>query len=66
MQYVEAGAGIGVVPESTVSKNLVLIPLKPHTTIPLVMVWAKEGEDPAVAAFRNLVKEWLRESKLWE
>ncbi|WP_395718037.1 LysR family transcriptional regulator [Prosthecobacter sp.] len=65
MQYVEAGAGIGVVPESTMSRNLALIPLKPQHTIPLVMVWAKEGNDPAVSAFRELVKEWLREGKLW-
>ncbi len=65
LQYVEAGAGIGIVPESTVSKNIALIPLKPQQTIPLVMVWAKEGDDPAVAAFRELVKEWLREGKLW-
>ena len=65
MQYVEAGAGIGVVPESTMSRNLALIPLKPQHTIPLVMVWAKEGDDPAVVAFRELVKEWLREGKLW-
>lgn len=65
LQYVEAGAGVGVVPESTVSKNIALIPLKPQQTIPLVMVWAKEGEDPAVVAFRELVREWLREGKLW-
>jgi DNA-binding transcriptional LysR family regulator len=65
LQYVESGAGIGVVPESTLSKNIALIPLKPQATIPLVMVWANEGDDPAVAAFRDLVKEWLREGKLW-
>jgi DNA-binding transcriptional LysR family regulator len=65
LQYVEAGAGIGIVPESTISKNIALIPLKPQQTIPLVMVWAKDGDDPAVAAFRELVKEWLREGRLW-
>jgi DNA-binding transcriptional LysR family regulator len=65
LQYVEAGAGIGVVPESTMSKNIALIPLKPQQTIPLVMVWAKEGDDPAVVAFRELVREWLRDGKLW-
>ncbi len=65
LQYVEAGAGIGVVPESTMSKNIALIPLKPQQTIPLVMVWASEGDDPAVAAFRELMKEWLRDGKLW-
>lgn len=66
LQYAESGAGIGIVPESTVSKHLALIPLKPQQTIPLVMVWAKEGDDPAVRAFRDLVKEWLRTGKLWE
>lgn len=65
LQYVEASAGVGIVPESTVSKNIALIPLKPQQTIPLVMVWAKEGDDPAVVAFRELVREWLREGKLW-
>lgn len=65
LQYVEAGAGIGVVPESTMSKNIALIPLNPQQTIPLVMVWAKEGDDPAVVAFRDMVKEWLRDGKLW-
>ena len=65
LQYVESGAGIGVVPESTLSKNIALIPLKPQAIIPLVMVWAKEGDDPAVAAFRDLVKEWLRDGKMW-
>lgn len=66
MQYVEAGAGIGVVPDSTRSRNVALIPLKPQQTIPLVLMWAKEGDDPAVSAFRELVKEWLRQGRLWE
>lgn len=65
LQYVEAGTGIGIVPESTVSRHIALIPLKPQQTIPLVMVWAKEGDDPAVRAFRDLVKEWLRVGELW-
>lgn len=65
LQYVEASAGIGIVPESTLSRNIALIPLKPQQTIPLVMVWAKDGDDPAVAAFRELMKEWLRDGKLW-
>lgn len=66
MQYVEAGAGVGVVPDSTRSRNVALIPLKPQQTIPLVLMWAKEGDDPAVSAFRELVKEWLQEGRLWE
>lgn len=66
LQYVEAGSGIGVVPESTMSKNIALIPLKPQSIIPLIMVWAKEGDDPAVAAFRDLVREWLKDGNLWK
>jgi DNA-binding transcriptional LysR family regulator len=66
LQYVEAGSGIGVVPESTMSKNIALIPLKPMTSIPLIMVWAKEGEDPAVSAFLELVREWLKDGNLWK
>lgn len=65
LQYAEAGEGIGVVPESTRSPNVSLVPLRPLVTIPFVMVWAKQGDDPAVAAFRELVKEWLREGRLW-
>jgi hypothetical protein len=30
------------------------------------MVWAKEGDDPAVAAFRDLVREWLKDGALWQ
>lgn len=64
LQYAEAGAGVGIVPESTMSPNVTLVPLRPQVTIPFVMVWAKEGNDPAVAGFRELVREWLREGKL--
>ncbi len=67
LQYVEAGAGIGIVPESVlpVSPALRLLPLKPRHSIPLVMVWAKDGDDPAVAAFRDLVRDWLKSGRLW-
>lgn len=69
LQYVEAGAGIGIVPESVASERLEpdvkLLPLKPAQTVPLVMVWSNDGDDPSVAAFRALVKEWLQADKLW-
>lgn len=29
------------------------------------MVWAKDGDDPSVVAFRALIKEWLAAGKLW-
>lgn len=66
LQYVEAGAGIGIVPESTIrsSPTMKLIPLTPRHSIPLVMVW-KEGElDPAALGFRDLTKRWLKDKRL--
>ena len=66
LQYVEAGAGIGIVPEGVEpdTSPIKLVPLKPRHVIPLVMVWAGQGDDPAVKAFRELVKEWLKTRKL--
>ena len=66
LQYVEAGAGIGIVPETIDPETspIKLVPLKPLATIPLVMVWAGEGDDPAVKAFRDLVKDWQKRKKL--
>ena len=70
LQYVEAGAGIGIVPESVAAEKteteVRLVPLKPAHAVPLVMVWAREGDDPSVLAFRALVKEWLTAGKLWK
>ena len=67
LQYVETGAGIGIVPESVVPPNtsLRLLPLKPKHTVPLVMVWAKDGDDAPVVAFRQLVADWLQNGRLW-
>ncbi len=67
LQYVEAGAGIGIVPESVqpMRDSLTLLPLKPRRSIPLVMVWAKDGDDAPVAAFRDLVRDWLKSGLLW-
>lgn len=61
LRYVEAGTGIGIVPESVVpdSDSVRLIPLTPRETLPVVMVWSREGDDPAVTAFRGIVEEWL-------
>ena len=67
LQYVEAGAGIGIVPESVLPLDpaLRLLPLTPRHTIPLVMVWSKDGDDPPVIAFRDLVQDWLKTNLLW-
>lgn len=61
LRYVEAGSGIGIVPESVSPEtaDVRLVPLEPAETIPLVMVWSREGDDPAVSAFREIVVEWL-------
>lgn len=61
LRYVEAGSGIGIVPESVAPEtaDVKLVPLEPAETIPLVMVWSREGDDPAVSAFRDIVVEWL-------
>ena len=66
LQYVEAGAGIGIVPDSTLrgQGRLKLVPLTPPAIIPLVMVWGQEEMDPAAVAFRDLVKRWLKDGKL--
>ncbi len=69
LQYVEAGAGIGVVPEGIVSEPresmLELVPLTPTHTVSLVMLWNQDREDPPTVAFRSLVTEWLNQGKLW-
>ncbi len=64
LRYVEAGSGIGIVPESVTPEtpDVRLIPLSPVETLPVVMVWSHEGDDPAVTAFREVVEEWLGKS----
>ena len=69
LRYVESGSGIGIVPECLAetdpSKRWTAVQLTPARTIPLVLVWKKEGEEPPAAAFRALVSEWIRDGKLW-
>jgi DNA-binding transcriptional LysR family regulator len=69
LRYVEAGAGLGIIPESLGeienSPRWMQLPLTPHLAVPLVMVWKDAHDEPAVAAFRTLVSEWLRTGKLW-
>lgn len=61
LRYVEAGSGVGIVPESVTPEtdDVVLLPLVPAETLPIVMVWSREEDDPAAAAFRGIVEEWL-------
>jgi len=70
IRYVEAGAGIGVVPESIgdsePGKAWSSIPLSPSQTVPLVLVWKGGDEEPPVTAFRRLLTEWSAARKLWQ
>lgn len=69
LSYVEAGAGIGIISEgvsaSAGGTRLKAIPLAPAHTVPLVLVWSDEREDPPTSAFRELVSEWQRKGELW-
>ena len=67
LSYVEAGAGVGVVPESVVAPDgaLRLVPLRPVVSIPLVLAWPEKEDTPAVQRFRELVVEWRKSGRLW-
>ena len=68
LSYVEAGAGVGIVPESVITPDLPLrfILLKPVVSVPLVFVWQEDEDTPAVQRFRELVIEWQKAGKLWK
>ena len=69
LSYVEAGAGVGVIPDSVCSLGagsaLSSRPLSPAHTVDLVMVWSEQEDSPPAAAFRSLVHEWLESGLLW-
>jgi DNA-binding transcriptional LysR family regulator len=68
LSYVEAGAGVGIVPESvfTTGGPLRFVLLRPTVAIPLVLVWQENEDTPAVQRFRELLIEWQKEGKLWK
>ncbi|MHA3771644.1 LysR substrate-binding domain-containing protein [Verrucomicrobiota bacterium sgz303538] len=68
LSYVEAGAGVGIVPESIAipEPSLRFVPLKPAVTVPLVLVWHEDEDTPAVQRFRELVIEWQKADMLWK
>jgi DNA-binding transcriptional LysR family regulator len=70
LRYVESGAGIGVVPESMAeperSRRWTPIRLTPPRSVPLVLVWKDQREEPPMIAFRELVTEWARNGMLWK
>jgi len=66
LSYVEAGAGVGIVPESvTPELPLRFVLLKPVVSIPLVLVWQEDEDTPAVQRFRELVITWKKTGRLW-
>jgi DNA-binding transcriptional LysR family regulator len=69
LSYVEAGAGVGIIPDSVAqlgaSTSLLFRPIRPERSVELVMVWSDEDTSPALAAFRSLVAEWINARKLW-
>ena len=70
LRYVEAGSGIGIVPESLAesdaSRAWTKAVLTPHGTVPLVMVWKEAHEEPPATVFRQLIGEWLKSGRLWK
>jgi DNA-binding transcriptional LysR family regulator len=68
LSYVEAGAGVGIVPESVMTPELPLrfVPLQPLVAIPLVLVWQEAEDTPAVQRFRELVIAWQKSGRLWK
>lgn len=67
--YVEAGAGIGIVTESSaaIARGLALEirPLHTSQTVDLVLVWSETSDCPPAAAFRRLIAEWKSNDKLF-
>ncbi len=69
LSYVEAGAGVGIATDSVAASamppSLRFVTVTPQRTVPLVLVWNADTPEPAVAAFRLLVGEWLDSGRLW-
>lgn len=70
LTYVEAGAGVGVVPDSMAfldtNHKLIFKTLQPMLTVDLVMVWSGDQTNPAAIVFRALMAEWLEKGLLWK
>lgn len=66
LKYVEAGAGLGLVPACAAAEgaNVTLVPLTPKRVLPLVLVWSQENPNPSADAFRELILRWHGEGRL--
>jgi DNA-binding transcriptional LysR family regulator len=67
LSYVEAGAGLGIVPDSVTegARSLRFVPLAPRRGVPLVLVWHEDDDPPPVRRFRELLLEWNAAGNLW-
>jgi DNA-binding transcriptional LysR family regulator len=69
LSYAEAGAGVGIIPDSVCSLgaglSVVFRPLIPAHSVELVMVWSDQVESPPAVAFRSLMLEWQKAGWLW-
>lgn len=69
LAYVEAGAGIGIIPGSVASlgtaRPITFLPLTPTRAVELVLVWSRDNDNPVAAAFRALVEEYIKKRRLW-
>lgn len=67
LTYVEAGSGIGIVPDSVLppGDSVRFVPLVPARTVPLVLVWHERNEVPPARQFRRLIEDWKDARLLW-
>jgi len=69
LSYVEAGAGIGIIPDSVAQlgadRPLVFRPLAPSHSVELVMVWSRNTASPPADAFRALISEWVKSGRMF-
>ncbi len=69
LRYVEAGTGVGIVPESITEAEehpeRCRVLLTPPLSVPLVMVWKDGHEESPARVFRELLAGWARRGKLF-
>jgi len=69
LAYVESGEGVGVIPDSVAvlgtGRPLSFRPLVPRRSVELVMVWSEDHANPAAAAFRVSMLEWIQAHRPW-
>ncbi len=70
LSYAEAGAGVGIIPDSVArlgtGSPLIFRSLTPISAVELVMVCSEGELSPAARAFRALAAEWKKSGRLWK